>query len=132
GGAIRTITDVTPYMATQQELAAERQRLAWILEATRIGTWENNLETAELKVNSRWAEMVGYALEELGEVSNATWKRLVHPGDLVRADAARDRHIAGRAPFYECDIRMRHKDGHWVWINTRGRVHRRASDGKPL
>ncbi|HEX5739183.1 MAG TPA: PAS domain-containing protein, partial [Hydrogenophaga sp.] len=132
GGSVRTITDVTPYMVTQQELAAERQRLAWILEATRTGTWENNLETAELKVNSRWAEMVGYSLEELGEVNKATWKHLVHPGDLVRADAARDRHIAGRAPFYECDIRMRHKDGHWVWINTRGRVHRRASDGKPL
>ncbi|WP_171984701.1 PAS domain-containing protein [Hydrogenophaga sp. A37] len=132
GGAIRTITDVTPYMLTQQELATERQRLAWILEATRTGTWENNLETSELKVNCRWAEMVGYSLEELGEVSHATWKRLVHPDDLVRADAARDHHIAGRAPFYECDIRMRHKDGHWVWINTRGRVHRRASDGKPL
>lgn len=132
GGAIRTITDVSAYMVTQQELVAERQRLSWILEATRTGTWENNLQNAELKINSRWAEMVGYALQELGEVTNDTWKKLVHPDDLVRADAARDDHIKGLTPFYECDLRMRHKDGHWVWINSRGRIHRRASDGKPL
>ena len=132
GGAIRTITDVTPYMATQQELAAERQRLAWILEATRTGTWENHIGSDDLKINSRWAEMVGYTLDELGEVTNATWEQLVHPDDLLMAEAARSAHIAGLAPFYECDIRMRHKQGHWVWINTRGRVHRRASDGKPL
>lgn len=132
GGAIRTITDVTPYMATQQELAAERQRLAWILEATRTGTWENNIGSDDLKINSRWAEMVGYTLDEFGDVTNATWEQLVHPDDLAMANAARNAHIAGLAPFYECDIRMRHKQGHWVWINTRGRVHRRASDGKPL
>ncbi len=132
GGAVRTITDVTQYMKAQQELTVERQRLAWILEATRPGIWENNLETAELTINHRWAELVGYALDELGEVSNATWERLVHPEDLVRANVARDAHVAGLTPFYECDIRMRHKDGHWVWINTRGRVHQRTSDGKPL
>src|SRR5690606_32708532 len=96
------------------------------------GTWENNIGSNDLKINSRWAEMVGYTLEELGEVTNTTWEQLVHPDDLVMAEAARNAHIAGLAPFYECDIRMRHKQGHWVWINTRGRVHRRASDGKPL
>ncbi|MCM3566375.1 sensor histidine kinase [Hydrogenophaga intermedia] len=132
GGAVRTITDVTPYMLAQQELAAERQRLAWVLEATRPGIWENDLQTDELQINSRWAEIVGYTLEELNPVSSETWRRLVHPDDLVRADAARDAHIAGDVPYYECDVRMHHKNGHWVWINTHGRVHRRASDGKPL
>lgn len=132
GGAVRTITDVTQYMVAQEELATERQRLAWVLEATRPGIWENNLQNDELKINSRWAEIVGYTLEELSPVSSETWRRLVHPDDLVRADAARDVHIAGKAPYYECDVRMRHKDGHWVWINTHGRVHRRASDGEPL
>lgn len=132
GGSIRTITDVSPYMETQQELVAERQRLSWILEATRTGTWESDLQNDELKINSRWAEMVGYRLEELGEVTSDTWRRLVHPDDLVLADTARDDHIAGLTPFYECDIRMCHKDSHWVWINSRGRIQRRASDGQPL
>jgi PAS domain S-box-containing protein len=132
GGAVRTITDVTPYMEAQQELANERQRLAWILEATRTGTWEVNLENGELKIDDRWAEMVGYALKDLGEVRNETWVQLVHPDDLLLSNAARDNHLSGLTPFYECDLRMRHKDGHWVWINSRGRIHRRASDGKPL
>lgn len=132
GGCVRTITDVTQYMLAQEELTKERQRLAWILEATRPGTWENDLETARLTINDRWAELVGYTLEELSPVTNATWERLVHPDDLVKSNALRDAHLAGRAKFYECDVRMRHKEGHWVWINTRGRVHRRNNAGQAL
>ncbi|MBX3608722.1 MAG: PAS domain-containing protein [Hydrogenophaga sp.] len=132
GGWVRTITDVSSYVASQQALDQERQRLAWVLEATRPGVWENDLGSERLTVNDRWAQIVGYTLQELEPVTDQTWIRLVHPDDLLKANAVRDAHIAGELPYYECDIRMRHKDGHWVWVNTRGRVHRRARDGKPL
>lgn len=132
GAAVRTITDVTSYIAVQESLGAERQRLAWILEATRPGVWEVNLGTDELKVNDRWSEMLGYAPEELGLRYNRDWEHLAHPDDLVRANGLRDRHIAGELPYYECDLRLRHKDGRWVWVNARGRVHRRDEDQRAL
>ncbi|MGK9704750.1 PAS domain-containing protein, partial [Salmonella enterica subsp. enterica] len=61
-----------------------------------------------------------------------TWARFVHPDDLRRANAALQRHLDGETEYYECDVRMRHKDGHWVWIADRGRVTRRTPDGRPL
>jgi len=132
GSSVRTITDVTSYIAVQESLGAERQRLAWILEATRPGIWELNLQTGELLIDARWAEIVGYRLEELQPLQNRAWATLAHPDDLQRADLIRDRHIAGELPYYECDVRMRHKQGHWVWINTRGQVHRRDKDRAAL
>lgn len=132
GGLVRTYADVTSYIATQDALRDERQRLTWVLEATRPGIWETNLTERSMVVNERWAEMIGHTLEELQPVNYETWYQRVHPEDRVRALVQRDRHTRGELPFYECDIRMLHKDGHWVWINTRGRVHRRDDRGEAL
>ncbi|MCY1525709.1 Adaptive-response sensory-kinase SasA [compost metagenome] len=129
---MRTYTDVSPYFRGQEALREERQRLEWVLEATRPGIWETNLETWDMKINARWAEMLGYTVEELQPVTFDTWRRLVQPQDLERAQEVLHRHWRGEIPFYECDIRMRHKDGRWIWINDRGRVHRRDPQGRAL
>ena len=130
GGMVRTFTDVTSYFQAQEDLRRQRQRLAWVLEATRAGVWEVNLADMALTVDERWAEIVGYRLADLQPLTYATWEALVHPDDLPRVNAERDRHIAGEAPFFECDVRMRHRDGHWVWVNTRGRVHPRDAQDR--
>jgi PAS domain S-box-containing protein len=132
GGMVRTFTDVTSYISTQEALREERQRLAWVLDATRPGIWETNLSELTLTINERWAEMLGHTLSELEPVTYETWRSRVHPDDLVNADSVRDRHMRGELPFYDCDLRLRHKGGHWVWINTRGRVHQRDSDDRAL
>ena len=132
GGVVRTFTDVSSYFEAQEALREERQRLAWVLEATRPGIWETNLAENTLTVNERWADMLGYTLLELQPIRYETWEALVHPDDLRRADQIREGHLQGRLPFYECDIRMRHKLGHWVWINTRGRVHQRDDQDRAL
>jgi PAS domain S-box-containing protein len=132
GGMVRTYTDVTSYVQTQEALREERQRLEWVLDATRPGIWETNMETLEMTINERWAEMLGYTVEELMPTTLNTWRRLVHPHDIGRAQQQLDANLLGEYPYYECDIRMRHKQGHWVWINDRGRVHRRDESGRAL
>ena len=74
----------------------------------------------------------GNALADLQPFTVDTWARFVHPDDLRQANEALERHLAGETDYYECDVRMRHKAGHWVWINDRGRVHRRDDSGKAL
>jgi PAS domain S-box-containing protein len=132
GGMVRTYTDVTSYVRAEEALRDERQRLQWVLEATRPGIWETNVETGAMVVNDRWAEMLGYTLAELQPTTFETWRRLVHPQDLERAERVLHQHWRSELPFYECDLRMRHKNGHWVWINDRGRVHRRSASGEAL
>lgn len=132
GGFVRTYTDVTSYFNTQEALREERQRLQWVLEATRPGIWEVNLETGETQYNDRWLEMLGYVASELQPRNLDTWQNMVHPEDLPRAMRMRKAHLEGDLPYYECDMRMRHKRGHWLWVNNRGRVHRRDEKGRAL
>ncbi|OUL05572.1 hypothetical protein B0X78_20020, partial [bacterium AM6] len=71
-----------------QELAEERRRLAMIIEGTAAGTWEWNVQSGQMRVNERWAEIVGYRLDELEPICQKTFIALVHPDDLALSDAA--------------------------------------------
>ncbi len=113
-------------------LDQERQRLDDILRGTRAGTWEWNVQTGEVVFNERWAEIIGYTLEELAPVSIGTWRRFAHPNDLKKSRALLERHFRCELDYYECDSRVRHKDGHWVWVQDRGKVATWTHDGKPL
>ncbi|MFN3580999.1 MAG: PAS domain-containing protein, partial [Pseudomonas sp.] len=126
------ITDVTPRKQVELALERERERLASIIQATNIGTWEWNVQTGETLLNERWAEIVGYRLEELQPLTIEIWKDMAHPDDLKRSEKLLRRHFAGELNYYECKSRMRHKNGEWVWINSRGRLIRRDEQGKPL
>lgn len=126
------ITDITARKHMELTLERERSRLASIILGTNAGTWEWNLQTGETLVNERWAGIVGYRLEELLPLSATTWHKLFHPDDLALSTALFKSHLHGDLDYYECDARMRHKNGYWVWIKSRGRLISRDDDGKPL
>jgi diguanylate cyclase (GGDEF)-like protein/PAS domain S-box-containing protein len=131
-GAVVTFSDITERKHAQELLAAERQRLAYILEGTNVGTWEWNVQTGEAVFNERWAEIIGYTLAELAPVSIETWTKFAHPDDLQVSSDLLEKHFRKELPYYECETRMHHKDGSWVWVLDRGKVATWTEDGKPL
>ncbi len=114
------------------ELSVERSRLTNIIDATQIGTWEWQIGSGKTVFNERWAEMLGYSLAELQPQGIELWQRLAHPDDLNESASRLAQHFRGESEVYECEVRMRHKDGHWVWILDRGRVVERDGDASPL
>ena len=114
------------------DLRAERQRMASIIQGTNVGTWEWNVQTGNIVLNNIWAQIIGYTLDELAPISIKTWETLTHPDDVKHSGEMLERHFSGEIPFYDCECRMKHKDGHWVWIQDRGQLITRTDDGKPL
>jgi diguanylate cyclase len=123
--------DVTARRRAERALFEERQRLAYLVEGTRAGTWEWNVQTGETRFNEQWAQIVGYRLDELDDVSMQAWYDRAHPVDLERSEEILKRHYARELPTYECEVRLRHRGGHWVWVLSRGRVQTWTDDGKP-
>jgi two-component system, sensor histidine kinase and response regulator len=113
-------------------LSEERERLAGILRGTNSGTWEWNVQTGKTVFNERWAEMIGYSLAEISPVSIETWMKFAHPVDLEKSGELLQRHFTGELDYYECEARLKHRDGHWIWVLDRGRVTSWTEDGKPL
>jgi len=113
-------------------LSTERRRLSDILEGTNVGTWEWNVQTGETTFNERWANIIGYTLEELAPVSIDTWAQFAHCEDIKVSNELLEQHFSGKLDYYECETRMRHKNGDWVWVLDRGKVSMWTQDGKPL
>ncbi|WP_447956638.1 sensor histidine kinase [Vreelandella sp. EE7] len=103
-------------------LKSQQKALSHILWGTSAGTWEWNIQTGETRLNERWAEMVGYTLDELTPTTVATWERFCHPQELARAHQALRAHLEGETESYNIEFRMCHRDGHDIWVYARGRV----------
>lgn len=124
--------DITDRKEAEQDLRDERQRLVNVLNGTGAGTWEWNIQSGEVQFNERWAEMLGYRLDELQPLTIDTWTQLIHPDDLAHSIAILRQHFAGRIDQYEYETRIRTKEGRWTWMLNRGRVISRSPDGRPL
>ena len=107
-------------------------RLANIIEGTHIGTWECHIPTGKTSFNARWAEMLGYTLEELQPTTITTWLNLCHPDEMQASAAMLAQHFRGELPHYDMTARLRHKNGHWIWVRDRGCVVSWSADGAPL
>lgn len=124
--------DITEQRQMEFDLKAERTRLSAIITGTHVGTWEWNVQTGETIFNERWAEIIGYTLEELGSVSIETWQKFAHPEDLKQSQTQLEKHFKGEIDYYQTESRMKHKGGYWVWLLDRGRIFSWTDDGKPL
>ncbi len=114
------------------ELKGAQTMLANIIEATEVGTWQWNVKTGSVVFNERWATMVGYTLDDLEPLSIETWLAFLHPEDKEPTARALERHFSGEMPFYDVEVRMRHRDGYWIWIQDRGKVISRDGAGNPV
>ena len=96
-----------------------QKRLEKLIETTEDGFWDWNLHTNSIYYSDRWKAMLGYEPNEIG-TTLTEWSNRVHPDDLEIALKAHKEYFEGKTANYECLIRMRHKDGSWKWILTRG------------
>lgn len=125
------VHDITEVVESRQAVAHERERLAHIIEGTHVGTWEWDVHTGAIRINERWAEMLGYTVAELQPLSIQTWARLSNVEDLAVAQDLLREHFQGALAQYQSVVRMRHKRGHWVWVQSRGRVFTHTPEGDP-
>lgn len=115
-----------------QDIVDARHRYLSVIEATQAGTWEWNVQTGETVFNERWASMMGYTLAELMPTSVHTWSEHVHPEDLIEAQKQLEACFRRDIELYDIECRMRHKAGHWIWVQACGQVLSWTVSGKPL
>lgn len=116
-----------PY-TTKDELEASRWSFA--LESAGLGVWDSNLATGQCYYSATWKKMLGYRPDELGD-SGDLWLTLIHPDDRQQAIESGERHVKGETSQIETEFRLRHKDGHWVWVLDRGRIVEWDEAGNP-
>ena len=128
GQAIQVIIrDVSERKRAERILRQSEERLNLAFAGAGEGVWDWNLETGAVVYSPRWKEMLGYADQDI-EPRLSAWEQLLHPDDRPRADEVYQSLTRG-ADTYEGEFRLRHKDGHYVHVLSRGLPVRREPEG---
>jgi PAS domain S-box-containing protein len=124
---VGTHLDLTERREAEAALRENEERLKLAFAGAQEGVWDWNLETGDVVYSSRWKEMLGYADDEIAPHVSA-WEQLLHPDDFELADRLHQSVKAG-GETYEGEFRLRHKDGHYVEVLSRGYPVRRTPGG---
>lgn len=115
----------------QTQLARHRS----FIVASNTASWEFSISEGTLSCSPEYFVMLGLPRPEQDSTTDsleALWQDLLHPADLHQARVAFTAYLQSDGnTLYENTFRMRHQNGHWVWILSRGRCIQ-TDDAKKL
>lgn len=137
-GYVACVRDITQRKALEEEkrqgeerLRTSEERLALALESGTDGVWDWRTNPEDLWFSESLLSMLGFGSDEIA-VSVETWVSLIHPEDRETATRQFYAHLKGLIPLFECEHRLRKKDGCYAWVLARGRVVSRDAVGRAL
>ncbi len=110
----------------ESALRESEERYALAVCGANDGLWDWDVRTGKVYFSSRWKAMLGYTEEEIGDREDE-WLGRAHPGDAARLRTEIELHWLGRTTEFQVECRMRHKDGAYRWMLSRGLAIRAAN-----
>jgi PAS domain S-box-containing protein len=123
--------DISQRKQAERQIWLSQQRLELALAGSGLGFWDWQIPGGEVVFSERCCAMLGYRVDEI-EAHLRSWERLMHPDDWPLNRATLQAHLDGETTAYESEYRLRHQEGHWVWVLDRGKVVVRDEAGHPL
>lgn len=126
---VSQIENIDARKQSEARIAEAETRWNFALASAGQGVWDLDMRKGGTTYSATWVKMLGYADGEL-DGDPDRWLTMIHPDDRENVAEADRAHLEGKTPFFEAEFRMRHKDGHWVWILDRGKTLERDSEGR--
>ncbi len=130
-GVVFTALDITERRRLEAVARENSERLSLAIRGADLGTWDWDLLSDKVVFNARWAEMLGYTLEQIPPHVSA-WEKFIHPADQEAIRRELQAHFDGHTDFYETEHRLRHRSAEWVWVLDKGKVIERDASGRPV
>ncbi len=127
---VGVLQDITRIKIAEEALKEKSEQLDFVAQMSELGMWDWDLLNDTITYNDEYLHMLGYTQEEItGSIEE--WEQLNHPDDLPHTLQALNDYLNGRSDSYTCEIRLRHKDGHYIWTQDIGRICEWDEEGRP-
>lgn len=114
------------HSAVEEQLRQSEQRYELAIAATNDGIWDWDLQSGKVYYSPTWLQIVGFA-EQARSNNFDGWSQLIHPDDLNTVLDHLNRHLDGQIPTYQQTHRIRHREGHYLWVLGQARCLRDSS-----
>ncbi len=131
GHAPRLLRHLIELQRTRDQLRATEERYALAVEGSTDGIWDWDLVSNSVYFAAQWQATLGLPAEAQAGRPLHEWFGRIHPNDLPYVKQRIDAHLHYDAPRFEAEYRIRHSDGSYRWVRSRGLALRDAS-GKPV
>ncbi len=105
----------------EQALTTSEERWSLAISGANDGIWDWRPLTGETFFSERWKKLLGYQDDEIAADFEERDRR-IHPDDWVMVMRRMQKHLDGATRFYQCEYRMRQKDGDYIWVLERGQA----------
>jgi PAS domain-containing protein len=134
---------------TENRYKKQQDRISIAIDVARAGIWDWDIPNSIFSYSESWMQILGYnkglfSKSELGKnparMLNYDQKikkiqeginKLYHPDDLKRMQDDLPKFFSGKQKTWRYEIRMKHKEGHWVWVLNQGKIIERDTKKKP-
>lgn len=122
--------DITERKRTEAQLHESKLRLEMAIEGTGAALWDWDISSNTVYYSSSWKKAIGYNEEEI-LLDLSEWTDRIHPEDKEKTLLNLNKYLAGEREIYEAEVRLRHKDGHYLYFLDRGQITLRDEMGRP-
>ena len=119
--SIIQVINIDRQKRVEAALATSESRWNFALELAKQGVWDHDVRTDSMFYSRMWRRMRGMSDDEYVDPSQESWLSRVHPDDVPYILSRVDKQDAGQDGYDTLEYRERHRDGHWIWILSRGR-----------
>ncbi|UDL88187.1 PAS domain S-box protein [Mesorhizobium sp. PAMC28654] len=126
---VSQIEDIDARKQSEARIAEAETRWNFALAGAGQGVWDLDRRKGGTTYSGTWVKMLGYSEGDL-DGDPDRWLTMIHPDDREMVAEADRAHLEGKTDFFEAEFRMRHKDGHWIWILDRGKAIERDDGGR--
>lgn len=129
---ILQVSNIDRQKRAEAALAYAESRWSFALEAAGQGVWDHDIRTDGMFYSDTWRTMRGIPKGEYVDPDQDEWLKRVHPDDVPKILATVDKQDRGEDGYDTLEYRERHRDGHWIWILSRGRPVEWDAEGHPV
>ncbi len=130
-GTQAIVRDISTRKLHEKIVREHSEMLQQTLDAASSGSWDWNLKSGAVTFSDKWIQGLGYTRKEV-KPHISFRESITHPDDMPRAMSSLSDHFEERTEYYDCENRLRTKDGKYRWSHVRGRVIERDEEGNPV
>lgn len=114
--------DIDLQVRTQNAIRSERSLYRQVLEGANLGAWDWDIDSDQMTLNRRAAEMLGFELEVMRREGRLYWFDFVHPDEAHQVKSEIQDYLVGRKDKFETDCRIQKSDGSYRWLSISGKL----------
>lgn len=114
--------DIDISIRTQNAIRSERELYRQVLQGANVGAWDWDIDSDQMTLNRKAAEMLGYDLEVMRREGQVYWFDLIHPDEKSRVMQELMEYSVGKLHDFQTECRLRKSNGRYRWLQISGKL----------